>query len=266
MSFPTEQELLELQETLYTSKNPTRRWLHQTRKSWILEQIRCTAAPTNALEVGPGSGIYLTEIAKISQHVVAADVEQAYLKRAEELKATIPHLTCRRDDITRSNLPENHFDLVLCTEVIEHIPDPQAALHGLFRVLAPGGTLILSTPQKYSLLELASKVAFLPGFLQLARLVYREPVLPTGHISLLTEDELRAQIRAAGFAEVRSHKSGLYIPGVAEGLGQAGLALEKWCERNIAATRLSFVLWTQYYVLTKPRPEAEGNSPASAHE
>src|SRR5690606_18649384 len=113
---------------------------------------------------------------------------------------------------TQSHLPENHFDLVLCTEVIEHIPDTQAALHGLFRVLSPGGRLILSTPQKYSPLELASKIAFLPGFLQLARFVYQEPIQPTGHISLLTEGALRSQIAKAGFLEVEAHKSGLYLP------------------------------------------------------
>ncbi len=37
------------------------------------------------------------------------------------------------------------FDVVLCTEVLEHLPEPQRALDEMFRVLRPGGTLLLTT-------------------------------------------------------------------------------------------------------------------------
>jgi hypothetical protein len=38
------------------------------------------------------------------------------------------------------------IDVVLCTQVIEHIPEPVSVLQEIFRVLRPGGTLILSVP------------------------------------------------------------------------------------------------------------------------
>jgi SAM-dependent methyltransferase len=37
------------------------------------------------------------------------------------------------------------FPVVLCTEVLEHLPEPQQAIDEMFRVLAPGGTLLLTT-------------------------------------------------------------------------------------------------------------------------
>ncbi len=37
------------------------------------------------------------------------------------------------------------FDHVLCTEVLEHLPEPQRAIDEMFRVLRPGGTLLLTT-------------------------------------------------------------------------------------------------------------------------
>lgn len=37
------------------------------------------------------------------------------------------------------------FEVVLCTEVLEHLPEPQKAIDEFFRVLAPGGVLLLTT-------------------------------------------------------------------------------------------------------------------------
>ncbi len=44
--------------------------------------------------------------------------------------------------------PDGHFDLVVCFEAIEHVEDPRAALEELGRVLAPGGTLAVSSPNR----------------------------------------------------------------------------------------------------------------------
>ena len=74
------------------------------------------------------------------------------------------------DDITASRLPDDRsFDVVLCSEVVEHIPDSAAALRAMHDLLKPGGTLVLSTPQRHSPLELAGRIAFLPGVVQLVR-------------------------------------------------------------------------------------------------
>ena len=51
-----------------------------------------------------------------------------------------------RCDITEIPVIDGHFDVVLCTEVLEHVPDPVAALTELARVLAPSGVLLLTVP------------------------------------------------------------------------------------------------------------------------
>ena len=49
-------------------------------------------------------------------------------------------------DIINISEPDATFDAILCTEVLEHIPDPIAALNEFHRLLRPGGELILSAP------------------------------------------------------------------------------------------------------------------------
>ncbi len=49
-------------------------------------------------------------------------------------------------DICHIPEPDGAFDAILCAEVIEHIPDPVAALKEFARLLKPGGTLILTAP------------------------------------------------------------------------------------------------------------------------
>ncbi len=246
-------DLVDLQETLYSSANPTRRWLHCMRRDWIISAMQRyqAAEARQALEIGPGSGVYLPELARLYQQVYASDIEMAYLENACQRLKHISNLNIRTDDITDSQLPAGSFDFILCTEVIEHIEDSQRALAQMWRLLRPGGVLLLSTPQRYSPLEQTAKIAFLPGMIQLVRMIYNEPVMETGHINLLTEVELRQQIDAAGFTVAESHKSGFYIPLVAEFLGKSGLKLEQLLEQKINGGRMDWLLWTQYFVLTK---------------
>lgn len=233
-------DLLALQDTLYASRNPTRRWLHAERRAWIEDALRRLAAggAASAVEVGPGSGVYLPLMRELFDSVTATDVEDAFLSRAR----SVGGIRVVRDDVTRSALPAGSFDVVLCSEVIEHLPSAGPALAGLRRLLAPGGTLVLSTPLRWSPLEVLGRVAFLPGVVHAVRRVYGEPVLPTGHIGLLSERALRRELTAAGLRVRGSAKTGLYLPVVAELGGAAG---QRLLARLARSGRL---LWTQLYL------------------
>jgi 2-polyprenyl-3-methyl-5-hydroxy-6-metoxy-1,4-benzoquinol methylase len=246
----TNDELLALQRALYESRNPTRRWLHRARRDWITERLTRLAAERHgaALEVGPGSGVYVPVLARLFDRVTVADVHDAYLDAARALAAEHPNVGVVQDDIRAPALPAASFDVILCTEVIEHIVESRAALAGMRRLLRAGGTLVLSTPQRFSPLEVCSKLAFLPGIITLVRLVYREPILPTGHVNLMTAGEMRRQLEEAGFTIRESHTSGVYLPLLAEAGGATGQRLAAWLEGRMRGGPLGWMLWTQYYV------------------
>jgi SAM-dependent methyltransferase len=48
-------------------------------------------------------------------------------------------------DAQALGIRDGSFDVVLCTEVLEHLPEPQRAIDEMFRVLVPGGLLLLTT-------------------------------------------------------------------------------------------------------------------------
>jgi ubiquinone/menaquinone biosynthesis C-methylase UbiE len=253
MDRTVEDELVALQRTLYESRNPTRKWLHCTRREWISQALRRYAPRgQHALEIGPGSGVYIPVLKELCTQVYLADCERAYLAAIEKRYHGDPQVRIIVDDITKSQLPGDHFDLVLCTEVLEHIANSQAALRHIARILKPDGILVLSTPQRYSLLEMTAKFALSPGLIWLTRLLYREPVLEMGHINLMTENTLQGQIQAVGLEIIERHKGGLYLPGVAELSGAVGQRFAASLERTVRGTRCNGILWTQYYVLTRP--------------
>jgi SAM-dependent methyltransferase len=246
----TESELLPLLETLYKSSNPTRRWLHCSRRDWIIGKLRECARerPGRAIEIGFGAGVYLPALAEAFTEVMASDLDQAHLDHARPIAAKYPNITLIRDDIVNSKLPAQYFTLLLISEVIEHVRDTERVLAGVHRLLEPGGILLLSTPQRWSVMEMTAKVAFMPGVVQVVRRIYGEAVFDMGHINLMTARETEQQLSNAGFRIRERYKSGMYIPLVAEFAGERGRKFEEWVERRVRGHALDSMLWTQYYV------------------
>src|SRR5690606_38157213 len=87
---------------------------------------------------------------------------------------------------------EGRFDLVTCLEVVEHVADVDAFLAGLAGALAPGGLLILSTPNRTTLSKLA--------LITIGEGTGRIPKGTHDWNRFLTPDELTARLAAAGVA------------------------------------------------------------------
>lgn len=88
--------------------------------------------------------------------------------------------------LENSGIPDNSVDVVVFLHVVEHVPDPLATLQAIYRVLKPGGHLVLETPRYDSLM--------------FSLLGKRERSLSCdGHIYFFTTDTLRKLTEKAGF-------------------------------------------------------------------
>ena len=251
-SFKNIDNVHELQNIIYSSSNPTRRWLHVTRKEHILAAFDRLGDVSNeaAIEVGPGSGLYIAPLCSQFFQVTTVDIEHSHLIALQPLKKQFNNLEIIERDITEQNWRQE-YDLVLCSEVIEHVEDTSKFIASLGRMTKTGGTLILSTPQPFSFMELTSKIGLSPLFIGLVRLIYREPVLPTGHISLISEAALTRELSKNGFTIIKTSKFGLYIPVVAEFGGKSGVRLAKFLENILVKIGVTWPLWTQLHVCRK---------------
>ena len=143
------------------------------------------------LEVGSGLGYLLKSFKDDGWDVVGVDPWRelpSFTQRVQGFETT--PLT-----LEQANLPAESADVVILLHVIEHVPDPIATMTEIFRVLKPGGHLVMETPRYDTFMfKLMGK---------------RERSLrQDGHIYFYTHDTLQKSYEKVGFTEVETRYVG----------------------------------------------------------
>jgi len=97
--------------------------------------------PVEVLDVGSGGSSWPHLMANCGFQVTAIDKIKEYWKGGFFNR----HYYVINDDITRPKITKQ-FDLITCISVLEHIPNHKDAVSGMFRLLKPGGHLVLTFP------------------------------------------------------------------------------------------------------------------------
>ena len=105
----------------------------------------------NVLDVGCAAGSPSRLIAEKGHNVHAIDVLEESIKIAKEFNSVEGKTRYEVRDLLKNPFPENSFDCVTFLETIEHIENPAIYLREFYRILKPGGFLVLSTPNATSL-------------------------------------------------------------------------------------------------------------------
>jgi SAM-dependent methyltransferase len=148
------------------------------------------------LDVGAGFGRHVYECARRGAHVVALDYAADEVVQTRDTLAAMVEageitadklIGVLRGDACRLPFPDETFDVVITSEVLEHIQDDVAAIGEMVRVLKPGGRFAATVP------------AWLPEVVNW-RLSdeYHAPKAAGGHVRIYTRTELRAKMRTAG--------------------------------------------------------------------
>jgi 2-polyprenyl-6-hydroxyphenyl methylase/3-demethylubiquinone-9 3-methyltransferase len=127
--------------------NPVRLKYLRDRIDQHWQTDECSRSPLDgksALDVGCGAGLLAEPLARLGASVSGLDASPEVIAVARQHAATMGlAIDYRVGDVQAL---EGQFDLVTAMEVIEHVADPETFLKALARRLAPGGLLVMSTP------------------------------------------------------------------------------------------------------------------------
>jgi SAM-dependent methyltransferase len=115
---------------------------HNSSRFWLQKELEQYAesipAGSMVLDAGSGGGLY----SKIFSHCI---YENADFMQVDKKYASQTYIC----DLSAIPTEDSRFDFIIFTQVMEHLPKPEAVLMELHRVLKPGGKLFFSAPLYY---------------------------------------------------------------------------------------------------------------------
>lgn len=103
----------------------------------------------NVLDIGCANGAYLKKLKKYSSYLSFTGVD-INVPTIEKSKGS-DEINFLSGNILQTELPSNHFDLVVMNHVIEHVYEPRKVLDKIYSLLRPGGLLLIKTPNFLSI-------------------------------------------------------------------------------------------------------------------
>ena len=157
------------------------------------------------LDVGAGFGRHVFECARRGADVVALDyAEDEVVQTRATLGAMVDEgeiildrfKGVLRGDATKLPFADDSFDVVITSEVLEHIQDDVAAIAEMVRVLRPGGHFAATVP------------AWMPETINwMLSDEYHAPKSAGGHVRIYSSTELSAKLRTAGLELRGNHRA-----------------------------------------------------------
>lgn len=156
-------------------------------RSRLIRRLVHAVSPARTLDIGCGSGLITKVLAQASAEVVAVDVSEEAIAVSRDALGAADNVRLAVADVFRSGegLGDRGgtFDLVVMSEVLEHIRDDENALRTVRQLLGHRGWLLLTVPGDPRLWNAEDERA--------------------GHFRRYTREELRRKLRKNGFRIVR---------------------------------------------------------------
>jgi ubiquinone/menaquinone biosynthesis C-methylase UbiE len=151
-------------EEYYAHAHPIVRWIERHRLRALLE-LAAPRAGEALLEVGCGAGHVLQRFGGTRR--TGVDLSPNMLGRARQrLKDEAKLMRASAD---RLPFGDGSYDIVLCTEVLEHTPDPAAVIAELMRVAGAHGRVVVSVPNEVNIDRAKRMIRRVPGLRTLMR-------------------------------------------------------------------------------------------------
>ena len=141
--------------------------------------------PASLIDIGCGPGGFLCAVQKRFPDIQlnALDLSEEMVRETQERLG--PSAVAIVGDSERMPLESEQYEIVTCNMSIHHYPHAQDAVNEMYRILKPGGTLLLNDMDCASPIRALANWAF--------------PHLPGGDVKMYTRREITQMIQEAGF-------------------------------------------------------------------
>ena len=199
--------------------------------------IEASASRARLLDVGCGAGNLLDGLPTEALDISGVDIVPEMVAEAARRHPTGAFVV---SDAVELPFPDASMDIVTCLGVLEYIPEPQAVLRDIWRVLAPGGHVIVSFPNRASLFRLLSfveiraermMITVLHRLLRRKRKYERGPSYTHAQWSVRAAHEL---LTSAGFERLEMLFSTFGLWGIV-GRSRAALRISRYLTRRFSS-------------------------------
>jgi 2-polyprenyl-3-methyl-5-hydroxy-6-metoxy-1,4-benzoquinol methylase len=144
----------------YSHRNPLINWLFWQRLRVVMDYIEVDAPYEQVLDFGCGSGVMLPYLCAVGTHVTALDIDLLPFERVSRQRSFPANLQVHDTyEVPLRDLPRASFDLIIATDVLEHIDDLPGTLAEMEDLLKPGGQIVISGPTENLLYKIGRKLA-----------------------------------------------------------------------------------------------------------
>jgi len=155
-------------------------------QSWMLwaTALSTLLPPLDVADFGCGTGVLSVELGRWAKRVVAIDRSASSLEQAKARaeKAGLTNLTFLEADLHKLPLPAAKKDLVVISQSLHHVTEPEGVLHEAARLLKPGGRIVVLELMPHEEQWVSERL---------------------GHVHLGFQPQvLQEQLRAAGFKDI----------------------------------------------------------------
>lgn len=180
---PTDEELTEFYSNyVYTKRviKPSTKWFRFRMK---VLPLMAMAPGKKFLDIGCNVGSAVSAAAGLGCDAVGIDVGPAAIEQAKELW---PHCRFFNETLEAFSERGEKFDIVFCTEVIEHVKDLHGFMKALTKVLNPGAVLFITTPDS--------------GHFRVPRknLIHWKEFRPVQHLAIFNKKNMRGLLQQYG--------------------------------------------------------------------
>ena len=172
----------------------------QPMKKFLVRQLDPLGKELNILEAGCGAAAFTSTLKNYSSDIVATDISTEQLEINKSRYLDVKFLFA--DLSERLPFQDNTFDVIWCSEVLEHLYSPLFALKEFNRVLKPGGKLLVTVPFHGMLKNL------LIALFKFDR--HYDPEYP--HVRFFTKKTLQKLIEKSGFTKILTDTCGMEDP------------------------------------------------------